>query len=274
MTAIGATREEKERMSTPTKIQLQDVTMRYGKRRTPAIADISLKVPENSFVTVIGPSGCGKSTLLKLVSKVMAPSEGSVLIDGKPAAGADLTGRLSFMFQQPLLLPWRTTLENVILPLQVIRPKAKRENTEEATRMLELVGLAHALDLRPHEMSGGMRQRAALARALVSKPEILLMDEPFGAVDEINRAKLQLELLSIWESLKPTIMLVTHQIEEAVLLSDQIVVMSDSPGTIAEIVPVRLARPRGPEVRSSKEFHDLVDYLRDKIQPLERKRES
>jgi NitT/TauT family transport system ATP-binding protein len=261
-------------MSVSKKIQLQDVTMRYGRRPNPAITEISLEVPENSFVTVIGPSGCGKSTLLKLVSKVMAPSEGSVLIDGKPAADVDITGRLSFMFQQPLLLPWRTTLENVLLPLQAIRPKEKRENTEEATRTLELVGLGHALDLRPHEMSGGMRQRAALARALVSKPEILLMDEPFGAVDEINRAKLQLELLSIWESLKPTIMLVTHQIEEAVLLSDQIVVMSDSPGTIAEIVPVHLERPRGAKVRSSEDFHELVDYLRDKIQPLERTRAS
>jgi NitT/TauT family transport system ATP-binding protein len=261
-------------VSVSTKIELQDVTLRYGRRPEPAITHISLQVPENSFVTVIGPSGCGKSTLLKLVSKVMAPSEGVVLLDGKPAADADLTGRLSFMFQQPLLLPWRTALENVLLPLQVIRPREKHENTAEARRTLELVGLGHALDLRPHEMSGGMRQRAALARALVSKPEILLMDEPFGAVDEINRAKLQLELLGIWENLKPTIMLVTHQIEEAVLLSDQIVVMSDSPGTIAEIVPVQLERPRGAEVRSSTEFHDLVDYLRDRIQPLERTRES
>jgi len=261
-------------MSASTKIQLKGVTMHYGRRPEPAVAGISLEVPENSFVTVIGPSGCGKSTLLKLVSKVMAPTEGSVIIDGRPAGEVDLTGRLSFMFQQPLLLPWRTALENVLLPLQVIRRRARQENLEEARRTLELVGLGHAMDLRPHEMSGGMRQRAALARALVSNPEVLLMDEPFGAVDEINRAKLQLELLSIWENRKPTIMLVTHQIEEAVLLPDQIVVMSDSPGTIAEVVPVELARPRGAEVRSSSQFHDLVDYLRDKIQPLERQRES
>jgi NitT/TauT family transport system ATP-binding protein len=260
-------------MSVP-KIEVKDVTMRYGRRPNPAVSGVTLEVLENSFVTVIGPSGCGKSTLLKLVSKVMAPSEGSVTIDGKPAAEVDLTGRLSFMFQQPLLLPWRTALENVLLPLQVIRPKEKKANIDEARKTLELVGLGHALDLRPHEMSGGMRQRAALARALVSKPEILLMDEPFGAVDEINRAKLQLELLSIWEKLKPTIMLVTHQIEEAVLLSDQIIVMSDSPGTIAEVVPVHLDRPRGAEVRSSSEFHELVDYLRDRIQPLQHAPES
>ncbi|HCE5431462.1 TPA: ABC transporter ATP-binding protein [Legionella pneumophila] len=261
-------------MSESVKIQLQDVAVRYGRRPKPAVTDISLEVRENSFVTVIGPSGCGKSTLLKVVSKVMAPSEGSVIIDGKSAAEVDLTGRLSFMFQQPLLLPWRTARDNVLLPLQVIRPREKRKNIEEATKALELVGLGHALELRPHEMSGGMRQRAALARALVSKPEILLMDEPFGAVDEINRAKLQLELLSIWERLRPTIILVTHQIEEAVLLSDQIVVMSDSPGTIAEIVPVHLERPRGAEIRSSDEFHELVDYLRARLQPLERTPES
>lgn len=249
------------------KIELKGVTMRYARRSEPAVKDVSLTIHENSFVSVIGPSGCGKSTLLKLLSNVMRPSAGTVEIDGRPAADVDLTGRLSFMFQQPLLLPWRTALENVVLPLQVVRPREKRKNVEEATRVLELVGLADAVGLRPHEMSGGMRQRAALARALVSKPEILLMDEPFGAVDEINRAKLQLELLSIWDELKPTILFVTHQIQEAVLLSDQIVIMSDSPGKIVEIVPVNLERPRGPDVLSTPEFHELTDHLRKRIQP-------
>jgi len=257
-------------MNAPEKIRLDSIELQYKNTASPAVTNISLSVPANSFVTVIGPSGCGKSTLLKLISKVMTPSRGQLSIDGRPASEVDLTGRLSFMFQQPLLLPWRTALENVMLPLQVNRSSSKAENIEKARAALTLVGLSHAIELRPHEMSGGMRQRAALARALVSTPEILLMDEPFGAVDEINRAKLQEELLTIWQQSKPTILFVTHQIEEAVLLSDSIVVMSDSPGTVAEIVDVELARPRGPEVRSSAEFHHLVDYLRGKLQPLDR----
>jgi NitT/TauT family transport system ATP-binding protein len=251
------------------KVELAGVQMRYPTkgREILAIDNMDLVAPANSFVSVIGPSGCGKSTLLKIISRVVGVSAGSVAIDGVPVADVDLTGRLSFMFQQPLLLPWRNALGNVLLPLQVLRKRVDSESRERATQLLETVGLAASMDLLPHQLSGGMRQRVALARALVTRPEILLMDEPFGAVDEITREILQEELLRIWQESQTTILLVTHQIEEAVLLSDSIVVMSGAPGTVLEVVDVDLPRPRSSQVRRTPQFHRLVDHLRELLRP-------
>jgi NitT/TauT family transport system ATP-binding protein len=251
------------------KVELVGVQMRYPTkgREILAIDNMDLRAPTNSFVSVIGPSGCGKSTLLKIISRVVKVSAGRVAIEGVPVSDVDLTGRVSFMFQQPLLLPWRNALDNVLLPVQVLKKRVDTESRERATRLLETVGLADSLDLLPHQLSGGMRQRVALARALVTRPEILLMDEPFGAVDEITRELLQEELLRIWQESKTTILLVTHQIEEAVLLSDSIVVMSGAPGTVLEVVDVDLPRPRSSGVRRTAEFHQLVDRLRDLLRP-------
>ncbi|HEY0185926.1 MAG TPA: ABC transporter ATP-binding protein [Cellulomonas sp.] len=259
----------------PPRIELDGIRMSYrtpARRGRPAtelvaIERVDLVAEQNAFVSVIGPSGCGKSSLLKVISRVVGTAGGSVRIDGEPIADVDLTGRLSFMFQQPLLLPWRTVLDNVLLPVQVLRRTRPAAGRAEAVRLLEAVGLGQVLDQHPAQLSGGMRQRVALARALVTAPEILLMDEPFGAVDEITRETLQEQLLQVWQETRTTIVLVTHQIEEAVLLSDSVVVMSAGPGTVLEVIDVDLPRPRDADVRRTPEFHRLVDHLRDLLRP-------
>lgn len=252
------------------RIELRDVRLEYhsAKRGSVlAVDDMSLSVPSNKFVSVIGPSGCGKSTLLKVISRVVAPSVGSVKIDGLPLQEVQFGSRLSFMFQQPLLMPWRSALKNVLLPLEVQHRRLKPQQTERAAELLDAVGLKGAYDLLPHQLSGGMRQRVALARALVTEPEILLMDEPFGAVDEITREALQEELLRIWQNTQTTIVLVTHAVDEAVLLSDQVVVMSERPGRVLEVVDVDLPRPRDSAVRERDDFHRLVAHLRELLRP-------
>ncbi|GAA4536054.1 ABC transporter ATP-binding protein [Pseudonocardia xishanensis] len=251
------------------RITLDGVKLVYrGKaRESVAVERVDMTVMANSVVSVVGPSGCGKSSLLKVISKVLRPSEGTVAVDGVEAEAADLTGRLSFMFQQPLLLPWRTALDNVLLPLQITHRRRVGEHRAHAVDVLTRVGLGHALDRHPHEMSGGMRQRVALARALVTRPEILLMDEPFGAVDEITRESLQELLLQIWGTDRTTIVLVTHQVEEAVLLSDRVVVMSEGPGTVLRTVEIDLPRPRDAEVRRDPRFLELTSTLRDLLHP-------
>lgn len=260
---------EETAMKSPPRVRLEGVQVRYRTkgREILAVNGMDMLVHQNSFVSVIGPSGCGKSTLLKVISKVLTASDGVVEIDGVPVADVDITGRLSFMFQQPLLLPWRNVLDNVLLPIQVVHRRVSKQSRHKALALLDKVGLGGALDLLPHQLSGGMRQRVAIARALVTEPEILLMDEPFGAVDEITRETLQEELLRIWQETKTTIILVTHHIEEAVLLSDSIVVMSDSPGTVVDIVDIELPRPRDADARRSAEFHSYVDRLRRQLRP-------
>lgn len=245
------------------RVSMRDLDMAYGtgEKRFVALRGVDLDVAPNSFVSIIGPSGCGKSSLLKVISKVAAAASGEALFDGTPISQVDLTGRLSFMFQQPLLLPWRNVLDNVMLPLQILKGREAAAGREYARELIERVGLGRAVQKRPHELSGGMKQRVALARALVMKPEVLLMDEPFGAVDEITRASLQALLLDMWQEQQMTVMLVTHQVEEAILLSDEIVVMSDSPGRIIERIAVGFERPRSTSVRSSPEFHAMVDRL-------------
>ncbi|WP_432989598.1 ABC transporter ATP-binding protein [Dactylosporangium sp. CA-233914] len=253
----------------PAHVDLDGIQLRYRskKRDVVAVERVDMSVRRNSFVSIIGPSGCGKSSLLKVISKVLKPHSGRLRFDGVPAEDVDVTGTLSFMFQQPLLLPWRTVLDNVMLPLQITQRKVGPEGRALAIGLLETVGLRDSLRLRPHELSGGMRQRAALARALVTKPKLLLMDEPFGAVDEITRERLQEQLLTLWQREQTTIVMVTHQIEEAILLSDQVVVMSDGPGTVLATVRIDLPRPRDPESRRTPEFHELVDHLRGLLHP-------
>lgn len=254
-------------------LELTDVRMGYragGRRRKDfqlAVDGFSASIAPGEFVSVIGPSGCGKSSLLKVIAKVASLESGSISVHGKPLSQWDHTGTLSFMFQQPLLLPWRTAVDNVALPLQVLRRGNAAQREERAKELLGRVGLADALDKRPHQLSGGMRQRVAMARALVSEPELLLMDEPFGAVDEITRESLQQELLTLWSGAKTTVILITHQIEEAVLLSDKVIVMSARPGRVLRTVEVNLPRPRTPQVRRSAEFHALTDELRSLLHP-------
>ena len=228
-------------------IALDAVDVRFGTPTagTTALDGLSLDVPAGSFTAVIGPNGCGKSTLLRLVAGLLRPSAGSVRVGGSEPRAGD--GRVGLAFQQPRLVPWRTTLENVALPLELggvpIGPR-----TERATAALERVGLGHAAGLRPRELSGGMAQRAALARALITDPPVLLLDEPFSALDALTRETFDAELARLWAERRCTVVLVTHSVPEAIGLADRVVVMTPRPGRVARVVDVDLPRPRTPDV--------------------------
>ena len=224
-------------------LSIEDLNVRFGS--VVAIESVSLTVRRGEFVSLLGPSGCGKSTLLKAIARLVKPTGGSIT---RPYA--DL--RTSFMFQKPLLLPWRTTLDNVLLPVEIQRGGSTVDAVDRrnALRMLKLVRLSEFADSYPHQLSGGMQQRAALARALMCDPDVLLLDEPFGALDELTREVLNEEMIRIWQSKQTrlsTVLMVTHSIPEAVTMSDRVVVMSARPARLVEDVPVTCARPRAPE---------------------------
>ena len=224
-----------------------------------ALSDVSLSIRENEFVSIIGPSGCGKTTLLKMIDGLIPYDSGKIVIDGKQvtAPGPDR----AVVFQSFALLPWRTVLANVEFSLE-LRQMAKEERAKTARDYLKRVGLADFENHYPHELSGGMQQRAGLARALAVNPAILLMDEPFGAVDAQTRQLLQEELLELWQRERKTVIFVTHSMDEAVYLSDRVVVMTPRPGKVAEILDVPLPRPRvSEEVRRDAKFVDLTNYI-------------
>ncbi len=224
-----------------------------------ALSEIALAIPVREFVTIVGPSGCGKSTLLRLIAGLVAPSTGRVRIAGTPVSGPRRD--IGMVFQVPVLLPWRTVLKNVLVPAEVIGLE-RRAAAGRAHELLELVGLGGFADKYPSELSGGMRQRVAIARALMHDPAILLMDEPFGALDAMSREAMNLELLRIWDVSRKTIVLVTHSIEEAVFLADRVVVISARPGRVSDVVEVHLARPRTAKTRSEPEFVRIAERLR------------
>lgn len=224
-------------------VQLDDVTVRFGTAgdELTAIAGLSLGVPAGSFTVVIGPNGCGKSTLLRLVAGLLAPATGEIRVGGSVPVAGD--GRVGLAFQQPRLVPWRSTLDNVALPLELAGATAE-ERRDRAAEALERVGLATAGRLRPRELSGGMAQRAALARALIGDPAVLLLDEPFSALDALTRETFDAELQRLWLDRRRTVILVTHSVAEAVRLADRVVVMTPRPGRVARLVNVDLPRPR------------------------------
>ena len=230
-----------------------------------ALQEIDLKVPAARFVSIIGPSGCGKSTLLRLIADILTPSAGTIAIGGAPPRAARQEHAIGFVFQQPTLLPWRTVRQNVALPLDVVGRRSSRRSTRTPDDLLELVGLAGFADALPAELSGGMQQRAAIARALVLEPDVLLLDEPFGALDEITRQRLNLELLRIWTESRTTALLVTHSIAEAVFMSDEVVVMSPRPGRVIAHITVPLPRPRTLAMMREPAFHAAVDAVRDAL---------
>jgi NitT/TauT family transport system ATP-binding protein len=243
-------------------IELQGVGVRFmsDRQEVTALHDITVDIAAGSFVTLLGPSGCGKSTLLRVVADIIAPTSGSVRVLGRPPAQARRQREIGFVFQDATLLPWRSVLDNVRLPLQVGGGTAR--GTLSPTALLALVGLAGRQDALPRELSGGMRQRVAIARALVGAPKALLMDEPFGALDEITRDRLNDELLHIWRETGTTILFVTHSIQEAAYLGQQVLVLAAGPGRVREVVTVDLPEPRALAIRDTAAFGALTGRLR------------
>ena len=253
--------ESVEQRSSGVSIQGVSKAFRTG---TTALVDIDLEIEPGEFVSLIGPSGCGKSTLLRIVGDLIQPSAGAVLVNGKPAHQARLDHDYGIVFQDAVLYDWRTVAKNVALPLELLGwSRARRK--ERVLEMLELVELSGFDSNRPWELSGGMQQRVSIARALSFDPSLLLMDEPFGALDEMTRERLNLELLRIWEKARSTVIFVTHSIPEAVFLSTRVVVMSARPGRVSEIVPVDLPRPRGVATREDPRFFELVTTVREAL---------
>ena len=224
-----------------------------------ALSDTSLAVQPKQFVCIVGPSGCGKSTLLRMIAGLETASSGTISIDGVPVTVPRRD--IGLIFQSPVMLPWRTILKNILVPAEVLRldPASSRQRAYE---LLKLVGLDGFGDRYPDELSGGMKQRAAIARALMHDPKILLMDEPFGALDALTREAMNLELLRIWQASTKTVVLVTHSIEEALLLADKVAVFAPRPGFVREVVDVPISRPRSAATRSDPVFIELAEKLR------------
>ena len=220
-----------------------------------ALNEVSLDVEKGEFLAIVGPSGCGKSTLLRIVAGLLRPSSGQVILDGREVKGP-ISG-VGFVFQRPVLFNWHKVIGNVLAPVDFAGYR-KRDYVDKAKELLALVGLSSFEDKYPSELSGGMQQRVAIARALILDPSILIMDEPFGALDALTRDQLNLELLRIWREGRQTVLFVTHDIQEAVLLGDRVAVFTERPGRVKETISVDLPRPRGVEIKSDNRFGETV----------------
>ena len=241
---------------------------RGGQVVTTALSGIELEIRQGEFVSLIGPSGCGKSTLLRLIGDLTQPSDGSVSVNDKPAGRARIDRDYGIVFQSPVLFDWRTVEENVRLPLE-LQGMARAERDRRVDEMLALVELTDFKRHHPYQLSGGMQQRVAIARALTFSPSLLLMDEPFGALDEMTRERMNSEVLSIWERTGITVVFVTHSIPEAVFLSSRVVVMSPRPGRITRTIDVDLPRPRSVESREQRRYFELITEVREALRARE-----
>ncbi|HEY8030775.1 MAG TPA: ABC transporter ATP-binding protein [Gaiellaceae bacterium] len=243
-------------------VEIKGVTKTFAQGNVTALESIELELQPGEFVSLIGPSGCGKSTLLRVIGDLTPPTHGTVTVNGKPAHRARKDGDYGIVFQDSVLFDWRTVAKNIALPLEMLGWDRERRKTR-VDEMLDLVELRSFADHHPWQLSGGMQQRVSIARALSFEPALLLMDEPFGALDEMTRERLNLELLSIWEKLGSTVVFVTHSISEAVFLSTRVVVMSPRPGRIAGVVEIDLPTPRTAETRYTPRFFELVTKVRE-----------
>ena len=247
-------------------VSCRDISVRFftERRSVTALRNVSVDIAEGEFMSLLGPSGCGKSTFLRVVADLIAPTSGSVQVLGVTPGTARLRRDIGFVFQDAALLPWRSALQNVELPLEVARGRTQSTKAARATprELLELVGLQGSENAYPHELSGGMRQRVSIARALVTDPRILLMDEPFGSLDEITRDRLNEELLRVWRELGMTVLFVTHSIYEAAFLAQRVLMLAANPGRVQEIVPVELPADRTLAIRETPEFVQLTARLR------------
>lgn len=226
-------------------------TFTNGAQTVVALEGVSFQIQAGNFVSIVGPSGCGKSTLLKIISGLLPATSGGVSVNGRGVT--EPLENVGMVFQSPILLKWRSVLANILLPVEFARLDPAR-HLARAQELINLVGLEGFQEMFPHQLSGGMQQRVSLCRALVTDPQLLLMDEPFGALDAMTRDEMDLELLRIWEERKKTVVFVTHSIQEAVFLSDQVIVMSARPGRILERIGIALPRPRSMEIMSAPEF--------------------
>jgi NitT/TauT family transport system ATP-binding protein len=243
-------------------IRIEGVTKRYrrGDQETVALAEVNINVADGEFIAIVGPSGCGKSTLLRLVAGLLAPTSGEITVSGKKVNGP--VTEVGIVFQSPVLLDWRNTLGNVLFQAD-IRGLSVEKFRPRALELLQQVGLEDFADRYPHELSGGMRQRASIARALLHDPPLLLMDEPFGALDALTREQMRLDIEELWLATRKTVLFITHSVDEAVLLSDRVLVMSARPGRIERELTIDLPRPRGLEARRSLRFNEICDEINE-----------
>ncbi len=257
---VGETRAERRAEASPAVI-ISGVSKSFGA--TLALDDVSFEVPDSSFVSIVGPSGCGKSTLLRMVAGLTAPSRGAITLRGEPVRGP-IRG-VGMVFQSPALLPWRSTLSNILFVAEMggLKPAHHRRRAEELMALAGFTGFERSY---PHELSGGMQQRASICRAMLLKPPLILMDEPFGALDVITRERMGFALQTLWSESRSTVLFVTHSISEAVLLSDAVVVMTPRPGRIRDVVAIDLPRPRESAILLDPRFIALSARVRDGIE--------
>ena len=250
-------------------IKIENLFVRFPDRNghdmVDALTNVNLTIHKGEFITLVGPSGCGKTTLLRTIADLQKPTEGVVSVRGLTPREIRLQKKFGIVFQSPVLYEWRTARRNVCMPMELMGIP-KKERTATVTEMLDMVGLLGSGHKYPHQMSGGMQQRVGIARALAIKPEILLMDEPFSALDEFTKEKLNEELLSIWSKARKTVVFVTHNIAEAVFLSDRVVVLSPHPGRISAVVDIDLPRPRHLAIKDSPAFSTLVSKVRNSFE--------
>ena len=244
-------------------VELVNISKSFGS--TKVLDELCLEVKENEFLTLLGPSGCGKTTLLRIIADLIQPTSGNVKISGVTPREARLKRKYGMVFQSAVLYDWRTVIKNIELPLEITH-EPKSERHERALKMLELVGLTEFQNHYPRQLSGGMQQRVGIARALALQPEILLMDEPFSALDEFTREKLHIDLLKIWRKTNKTIIFVTHNISESVFLSDRVCVLSPHPGRLSAVIDIDLPRPRTMDIKDTPEFTALVSKVRNSFE--------